>query len=88
MRAIRAIKASLVILFLLLTVVPVNAQDFDFEDNLSKGMEALDSGQYELAIKYLGSCEKFASQDTTKEMQEVDYLLLNYMADSYANLEK
>ena len=84
----RAIKASLVFLFLLLTVYPVNAQDFDFEDNLSKGMEALDSGQYELAIKYLESCEKFASQDTTKEMQEVDYLLLNYMADSYANLEK
>ena len=84
----RAIKASLVILFLLLAVYPANAQDFDFEDNLSKGMEALDSGQYELAIKYLGSCEKFASQDTTKEMQEVDYLLLNYMADSYANLEK
>ena len=88
MRAIKAIKASLVILFMLFTVYPVTAQDFDFEDNLSKGMEALDSGQYELAIKYLGSCEKFASQDTTKEMQEVDYLLLNYMADSYANLEK
>ena len=52
MRAIKAIKASLVILFMLFTVYPVTAQDFDFEDNLSKGMEALDSGQYELAIKY------------------------------------
>ena len=49
----RAIKASLVILFLLLAVYPANAQDFDFEGNMSKGKVALDSGQYELAIKYL-----------------------------------
>ena len=78
----------IIIAIILLSAISIKAQDFDFEDKLSKGMEALDSGQYELAIKYLGSCEKFASQDTTKEMQEVDYLLLNYMADSYANLEK
>ena len=86
MRAIKAIKASLVILFMLFTVYPVTAQDFDFEDNLSKGMEALDSGQYELAIKYLGSCEKFASQDTTKDMQKIDNFLLNKIADSHAKL--
>ena len=64
MRAIKAIKASLVILFMLFTVYPVTAQDFDFEDNLSKGMAALDSGRYELAIKYLESCEEVVSPDT------------------------
>ena len=82
----RAIKTSLVILFLLLTVYPVNAQDFDFEDNFSKGNAALDSGQYELAIKYLEPCEKFASQDTTKDMQKIDNFLLNKIADSHAKL--
>ena len=66
----RAIRASLVILFMLFAVYPVTAQDFDFEDKLSKGMEALDSGQYELAIKYLGSCEKFASKTQRKKCKK------------------
>ena len=57
MRAIKAIKASLVILFMLFTVYPVTAQDFDFEDNLSKGMEALDSCLYVIDINYLVSFE-------------------------------
>ena len=83
----RAIKASLVILFLLLAVYPANAQDFDFEGNMSKGKVALDSGQYELAIKYLEPCEKFASQDTTKEAQEFDNKMLRILANSHAKLE-
>lgn len=45
-------KAILVVIvFLLLGIVPVKAQDFD--ELLSKGQVAYDSGQYELAIKYL-----------------------------------
>ena len=71
-------KAILVVIVcLLLTVVPVTAQDFDFDDNLSKAEAALDSGQYELAIKYLEPCEKIVSQDTTKEMQGVDLSLIH-----------
>ena len=81
-------KAILVVIVcLLLTVVPVTAQDFDFDDNLSKAEAALDSGQYELAIKYLEPCEKIVSQDTTKEMQEVDYKLLNFMVVTLVRLE-
>ena len=80
-------KAILVVIVcLLLTVVPVTAQDFDFDDNLSKAEAALDSGQYELAIKYLEPCEKIASQDTTKMMQEIDIFLLSIMAESHAKL--
>ena len=80
-------KAILVVIVcLLLTVVPVTAQDFDFDDNLSKAEAALDSGQYELAIKYLEPCEKFASQDTTKDVQIIDNFLLNKIADSHAKL--
>ncbi|MDY5019487.1 MAG: tetratricopeptide repeat protein, partial [Sodaliphilus sp.] len=80
-------KAILVVIVcLLLTVVPVTAQDFDFDDNLSKAEAALDSGQYELAIKYLEPCEKIVSQDTTKEMQEVDYKLLNFMVVTLVRL--
>ena len=82
----RAKRASLVFLFLILAVYPANAQDFDFEDNLSKGMEALDSGQYELAIKYLEPCEKIVSQDTTKEAQEFDDMMLRILANSHAEL--
>ena len=80
-------KAILVVIVcLLLTVVPVTAQDFDFDDNLSKAEAALDSGQYELAIKYLEPCEKISSQDTTKMMQEIDNILLSIMAESHAKL--
>ena len=84
----RAIRASLVILFLLLAVYPANAQEFDFEDNFSKGNAAFDSGQYELAIKYLEPCEKIISQDTTKEAQEIDISLLAVMTLSHAQLGK
>ena len=64
-----------IIAIILLSAISIKAQDFDFDDNLSKGMAALDSGRYELAIKYLESCEEVVSPDTTKEMQEMDYIL-------------
>ena len=67
----------IIIAIILLSAISIKAQDFDFDDNLLKAEAAFDSGQYELAIKYLEPCEKIVSQDTTKEMQEVDYKLLN-----------
>ena len=76
----------IIIAIILLSAISIKAQDFDFEDNLLKGKAALDSGQYELAIKYLEPCEKFASQDTTKDMQKIDNFLLNKIADSHAKL--
>ena len=82
----RAIRASLVILFLLLAVYPANAQEFDFEGNMSKGKTAFYSGQYELAIKYLEPCEKKMSQCTMKVAQEFANLLLDMIAYSHAKL--
>ena len=76
----------IIIAIILLSAISIKAQDFDFEDNLLKGKAALDSGQYELAIKYLEPCEKFASQDTTKDVQIIDNFLLNKIADSHAKL--
>ena len=76
----------IIIAIILLSAISIKAQDFDFEDNLSKGLAAFESGRYELAIKYLESCEEVVSQDTTKEMQEMDYMLLYIMADRYAEL--
>ena len=75
-----------IIAIILLSAISIKAQDFDFEDSMLKGKAALDSGQYELAIKYLEPCEKFASQDTTKMMQEIDNILLSIMAESHAKL--
>ena len=76
----------IIIVVILFSAISIKAQDLGFEDNLSKGMATLDSGRYELAIKYLESCEEIVSQDTTKEMQKMDYMLLYIMANSHAEL--
>ena len=54
-----------IIAIILFSAISIKAQGL--EDLLSKGQAAFDSGRYELAIKYLESCEKITSQDTTKE---------------------
>ena len=82
----RAIRASLVILFMLFAVYLANAQGFDFEGNMSKGKTAFYSGQYELAIKYLEPCEKKMSQCTMKVAQEFANSLLDMIAYSHAKL--
>lgn len=63
-----------------------SSADFDFYTNVSKGTDAYNSGQYELAIKYLEPCAEIASQDTTKEAQEFAARLLRSIAYSYSRL--
>ena len=63
-----------------------SSADFDFYTNVLKGVDAYDSGQYELAIKYLGPCAEIASQDTTKKSQEGAANLFCFIAYSYFEL--
>ena len=63
-----------------------SSADFDFGINVLKGADAYDSGQYELAIKYLEPCAEIASQDTTKEAQEDAANLFCFIAYSYFEL--
>ena len=63
-----------------------SSADFDFYTNVLKGADAYDSGQYELAIKYLEPCAEIASQDTTKEAQEDTANLFCFIAYSYFEL--
>ena len=63
-----------------------SSADFDFYTNVLKGADAYDSGQYELAIKYLEPCAEIASQDTTKEAQEDAANLFCFIAYSYFEL--
>ncbi len=63
-----------------------SSADFDFNTNVSKGTDAYNSGQYELAIKYLEPCAEIASQDTTKEAQEDAANLFCFIAYSYFEL--
>ena len=89
-------KAQILTLLLLLVFTfPAAAQitdpekssaDFDFKTNVSKGTDAYNSGQYELAIKYLEPCAEIASQDTTKEAQEFAARWFHLIAYSYSRL--
>ena len=63
-----------------------SSADFDFYTNVLKGADAYDSGQYELAIKYLEPCAEIASQGTTKEAQEGAANLFCFIAYSYFEL--
>ena len=63
-----------------------SSADFDFKTNVSKGVDAYNSGQYELAIKYLEPCAEIVSQDTTKETQEFAARLFRSIAYSYSIL--
>ena len=63
-----------------------SSADFDFNINVSKGTDAYNSGQYELAIKYLEPCAEIASQGTTKEAQEGAANLFCFIAYSYFEL--
>ena len=63
-----------------------SSADFDFGINVLKGADAYDSGQYELAIKYLEPCAEIASQGTTKEAQEDAANLFCFIAYSYFEL--
>lgn len=63
-----------------------SSADFDFNTNVSKGTDAYNSGQYELAIKYLEPCAEIVSQDTTKEAQEFAARLFRSIAYSYSIL--
>ena len=63
-----------------------SSADFDFYTNVSKGTDAYNSGQYELAIKYLEPCAEIASQDTTKEAQGFAASWFHLIAYSYSRL--
>ena len=74
----------IIIAIILFSAISIKAQGL--EDLLSKGQVAFDSGRYELAIKYLESCEKITSQDTTKETKEIMISLKIGIAGCYFNL--
>ena len=63
-----------------------SSADFDFYTNVLKGTDAYNSGQYELAIKYLEPCAEIASQDTTKEAQGFAASWFHLIAYSYSRL--
>ena len=63
-----------------------SSADFDFYTNVLKGADAYDSGQYEVAIKYLEPCAEIVSQDTTKEAHEDAANLFCFIAYSYFEL--
>ena len=62
------------------------AQDFNVEEYLQKGIDALENAQYEEAINYLKPCEKYYSQFSDSVSKSNDAELLSMEATVYSSL--
>ena len=62
------------------------AQDFNVEEYIQKGIDALENAQYEEAINYLEPCEKYYSQFSDSVSKSNDAELLSMEATVYSSL--
>ena len=62
------------------------AQDFNVEEYIQKGIDALENAQYEEAINYLKPCEKYYSQFSDSVSKSNDAELLSMEATVYSSL--